>query len=135
MRKAFEEAEANQPAIIFIDEIDSIAPNREKTNGEVERRVVAQLLTLMDGVKGRGQVVCIGATNRPNSIDPALRRFGRFDREIDIGVPDEVGRMEILRIHTKNMKLADDVDLANIAKDTHGFVGSDLAAVCSEAAL
>lgn len=135
LRKAFEEAEANQPAIIFIDEIDSIAPNREKTNGEVERRVVAQLLTLMDGVKGRGQVVCIGATNRPNSIDPALRRFGRFDREIDIGVPDEVGRMEILRIHTKNMKLADDVDLASIAKDTHGFVGSDLAAVCSEAAL
>uniref|UniRef100_A0A7S3MX28 Vesicle-fusing ATPase n=1 Tax=Strombidium inclinatum TaxID=197538 RepID=A0A7S3MX28_9SPIT len=135
LRKAFTEAEANQPAIIFIDEIDSIAPNREKTNGEVERRVVAQLLTLMDGVKGRGQVVCIGATNRPNSIDGALRRFGRFDREIDIGVPDEVGRMEILRIHTKNMKLADDVDLAGVAKDTHGFVGSDLAAVCSEAAL
>ena len=135
LRKAFEEADANQPAIIFIDEIDSIAPNREKTNGEVERRVVAQLLTLMDGVKGRGQVVCIGATNRPNSIDPALRRFGRFDREIDIGVPDEVGRMEILRIHTKNMKLADDVDLAHVAKDSHGFVGSDLAALCSEAAL
>lgn len=135
LRKAFSEAEANQPSIIFIDEIDSIAPNREKTNGEVERRVVAQLLTLMDGVKGRGQVVCIGATNRPNSIDPALRRFGRFDREIDIGVPDEVGRMEIMRIHTKNMKLADDVDLAMVAKDTHGFVGSDLAALCSEAAL
>ena len=89
----------------------------------------------MDGVKRRGQVVCIGATNRPNSIDPALRRFGRFDREIDIGVPDEVGRMEILRIHTKNMKLSDDVDLAMVAKDTHGFVGSDLAALCSEAAL
>jgi transitional endoplasmic reticulum ATPase len=89
----------------------------------------------MDGVKGRGQVVVIGATNRPNSLDPALRRFGRFDREIDIGVPDEVGRMEILRIHTKNMKLADDVDLAMVAKDTHGFVGSDIAAVCSEAAL
>merc|ERR1711998_172736 len=135
LRKAFTEAEANQPAIIFIDEIDSIAPNREKTNGEVERRVVAQLLTLMHGVKGRGQVVCIGATNRPNSLDPALRRFGRFDREIDIGVPDEVGRMEILRIHTKNMKLSDDVDLASIAKDTHGFVGSDIAALCSEAAL
>lgn len=135
LRKAFSEAEANQPSIIFIDEIDSIAPNREKTNGEVERRVVAQLLTLMDGVKGRGQVVCIGATNRPNSIDPALRRFGRFDREIDIGVPDEVGRMEIMRIHTKNMKLADDVDLAMVSKDTHGFVGSDLAALCSEAAL
>jgi transitional endoplasmic reticulum ATPase len=89
----------------------------------------------MDGVKSRGQVVVIGATNRPNALDPALRRFGRFDREIDIGVPDEVGRMEILRIHTKNMKLTDDVDLAMIAKDTHGFVGSDLAAVCSEAAL
>ena len=98
-------------------------------------KVVAQLLTLMDGVKSRGQVVCIGATNRPNSIDPALRRFGRFDREIDIGVPDEVGRMEILRIHTKNMKLSEDVDLAHVAKDTHGFVGSDLAALCSEAAL
>merc|ERR1719284_1632017 len=135
LRKAFEEAEKNSPAIIFIDELDSIAPKRDKTNGEVERRVVAQLLTLMDGVKGRGQVVCIGATNRPNSIDPALRRFGRFDREIDIGVPDEVGRMEILRIHTKNMKLSDDVDLAMVAKDTHGFVGSDLAALCSEAAL
>merc|ERR1712054_48917 len=135
LRKAFGEAEANQPSIIFIDEIDSIAPNREKTNGEVERRVVAQLLTLMDGVKGRGQVVCIGATNRPNSLDPALRRFGRFDREIDIGVPDEAGRLEIMAIHTKNMKLADDVDLAAIAKDSHGFVGSDLAALCSEAAL
>merc|ERR1712054_302290 len=135
LRKAFSEAEANQPSIIFIDEIDSIAPNREKTNGEVERRVVAQLLTLMDGVKGRGQVVCIGATNRPNSIDPALRRFGRFDREIDIGVPDEVGRMEVLRIHTKNMKLADDVDLEKISKETHGFVGADLAQLCTEAAL
>lgn len=89
----------------------------------------------MDGVKGRGQVVCIGATNRPNTIDPALRRFGRFDREIDIGVPDEVGRMEILRIHTKNMKLGEDVDLASIAKESHGFVGSDIAALCSEAAL
>lgn len=101
LRKAFTEAEANAPSIIFIDELDSIAPKREKVNGEVERRIVSQLLTLMDGLKGRGQVVIIGATNRPNSIDPALRRFGRFDREIDIGVPDEVGRMEILRIHTK----------------------------------
>lgn len=135
LRKAFAEAEANEPAIIFIDEVDSIAPNREKSQGEVEKRVVAQLLTLMDGVKGRGQVVVIAATNRPNTIDPALRRFGRFDREIDIGVPDEVGRMEILRIHTKNMKLADDVDLAAVAKDTHGYVGSDVAALCSEAAL
>ena len=127
MRKAFAEAEANQPSIIFIDEIDSIAPNREKTNGEVERRVVAQLLTLMDGVKGRGQVVCIGATNRPNSLDPALRRFGRFDREIDIGVPDDIGRMEILRIHTKNMKLDEDVDLEHVSANSHGFVGADIA--------
>lgn len=135
LRKAFEEAEKNSPAIIFIDELDSIAPKREKTQGEVEKRVVAQLLTLMDGLKGRGHVVVIAATNRPNSLDTALRRFGRFDREIDIGVPDEVGRMEILRIHTKNMKLAEDVDLAEIAKQTHGYVGSDLAALCTEAAL
>lgn len=127
LRKAFEEAEKNQPAIIFIDEIDSIAPKREKTNGEVEKRVVAQLLTLMDGQKQRGNVIVIGATNRPNSIDNALRRFGRFDREIDIGVPDEIGRMEILRIHTKNMKLDEDVKLDAIAKDTHGFVGADIA--------
>lgn len=135
LRKAFEEAEKNSPAIIFIDEIDSIAPKREKTQGEVEKRVVSQLLTLMDGLKGRGHVVVIAATNRPNALDPALRRFGRFDREIDIGVPDEVGRMEVLRIHTKNMKLAEDVDLADIAKSTHGFVGADLAALCTEAAL
>ena len=135
LRKAFEEAEKNSPAIIFIDEIDSIAPKRDKTNGEVERRVVSQLLTLMDGLKGRGHVVVIAATNRPNSMDPALRRFGRFDREIDIGVPDEVGRMEVMRIHTKNMKLSEDVDLADIAKNTHGFVGADLAALCTEAAL
>lgn len=135
LRKAFEEAEKNSPAIIFIDEIDSIAPKRDKTNGEVERRVVSQMLTLMDGLKGRGHVVVLAATNRPNSIDPALRRFGRFDRELDIGVPDEVGRMEILRIHTKNMKLAEDVDLADVAKSTHGFVGADMAALCTEAAL
>ena len=135
LRKAFEEAEKNSPAIIFIDEIDSIAPKRDKTNGEVERRVVSQMLTLMDGLKGRGHVVVLAATNRPNSIDPALRRFGRFDRELDIGVPDEVGRMEILRIHTKNMKLAEDVDLADVAKQTHGYVGADMAALCTEAAL
>lgn len=135
LRRAFEEAEKNSPGIIFIDELDSIAPKREKTGGEVERRVVSQLLTLMDGVKGRGQTVIIGATNRPNAIDPALRRFGRFDREIDIAVPDEIGRIEILRIHTKNMKLAPDVDLAILAKDTHGFVGADLAQLCSEAAM
>uniref|UniRef100_A0A804I6U5 Vesicle-fusing ATPase n=1 Tax=Musa acuminata subsp. malaccensis TaxID=214687 RepID=A0A804I6U5_MUSAM len=107
----------------------------EKTHGEVERRIVSQLLTLMDGLKSRSHVIVIGATNRPNSIDPALRRFGRFDREIDIGVPDEVGRLEVLRIHTKNMKLAEDVDLERVAKDTHGYVGADLAALCTEAAL
>ncbi|KAE8795985.1 Cell division cycle 48-like protein [Hordeum vulgare] len=111
LRKAFEEAEKNAPSIIFIDEIDSIAPNREKTHGEVERRIVSQLLTLMDGMKARAHVIVMGATNRPNSIDPALRRFGRFDREIDIGVPDEVGRLEVLRIHTKNMKLDEEVNL------------------------
>ncbi|KAG6819838.1 hypothetical protein H0H93_008095 [Arthromyces matolae] len=135
LRKAFEEAEKNSPAIIFIDEIDSIAPKREKTNGEVERRVVSQLLTLMDGLKARSNVVVMAATNRPNSIDPALRRFGRFDREVDIGIPDPTGRLEILRIHTKNMKLTDDVDLEQIAADTHGYVGSDVAALCSEAAM
>eukprot|EP00301_Raphidiophrys_heterophryoidea_P002731 c11266_g1_i2.p1 GENE.c11266_g1_i2~~c11266_g1_i2.p1 ORF type:complete len:808 (-),score=279.56 c11266_g1_i2:86-2509(-) len=135
LRKAFEEAEKNAPAIIFIDEIDSIAPKREKTNGEVERRIVSQLLTLMDGLKARAHVIVIGATNRQNSLDPALRRFGRFDRELDIGVPDEVGRMEILRIHTKNMKLDPNVDLEQAAKETHGYVGSDLAALCTEAAL
>jgi transitional endoplasmic reticulum ATPase len=135
LRKAFEECEKNSPAIIFIDEIDSIAPNREKSQGEVEKRVVSQMLTLMDGLKGRGSVVVIGATNRPNVIDPALRRCGRFDREIDIGIPDEVGRMEILRIHTKNMKLHEDVDLGGVAKTTHGCVGADLQSLCTEAAL
>jgi len=135
LRKAFEEAEKNSPAIIFIDEIDSIAPKREKTNGEVERRIVSQLLTLMDGLKSRATVVVIGATNRPNSIDPALRRFGRFDREIDIGIPDATGRLEILRIHTKKMKLEEGVDLEKISSETHGYVGSDLAQLCTESAL
>jgi len=135
LRKAFEEAEKNSPAIIFIDEIDAIAPKREKTHGEVERRIVSQLLTLMDGLKQRSHVVVMGATNRPNSIDPALRRFGRFDREVDIGIPDQVGRLEVLRIHTKNMKLSEDVDLVQIAAETHGHVGADLAALCTEAAL
>lgn len=135
LRKAFEEAEKNSPAIIFIDEIDSIAPKREKTQGEVERRIVSQLLTLMDGLKSRATVVVIGATNRPNSIDPALRRFGRFDREIDIGIPDPTGRLEILRIHTKKMKLDDTVDLDKISAETHGYVGSDLAQLCTESAL
>jgi transitional endoplasmic reticulum ATPase len=162
LRKAFEEAEKNAPvrarlagpphpplatnpppppppprcqAIIFIDEIDSIAPKREKAQGEVERRIVSQLLTLMDGLKSRANVVVIGATNRPNSIDAALRRFGRFDREIDIGVPDENGRLEILRIKTRDMKLAEDVNLEAIAKQTHGFVGADIASLCTEAAM
>lgn len=135
LRKAFEEAEKNAPAIIFIDEIDAIAPKREKTNGEVERRIVSQLLTLMDGLKSRAHIMVIGATNRPNSIDPALRRFGRFDREIDIGIPDPTGRLEVLAIHTKNMKLDDDVDLEQVANETHGFVGADLAQLCTEAAL
>jgi len=135
LRKAFEEAEKNAPAIIFIDELDAIAPKREKTHGEVERRIVSQLLTLMDGLKQRSQTIIMAATNRPNSIDPALRRFGRFDREVDIGIPDAVGRLEVLRIHTRNMKLGDDVDLEQVASETHGHVGADLAALCSEAAL
>merc|ERR1712188_249925 len=135
LRKAFEEAEKNAPSIIFIDEVDSIAPKREKTNGEVERRIVSQLLTLMDGLKKRAHVVVMAATNRPNSIDPALRRFGRFDREVDIGVPDEIGRLEVLRIHTKNMKLGEEVDLERVSSNTHGYVGADLAQCCNEAAL
>uniref|UniRef100_A0A915EGI1 vesicle-fusing ATPase n=1 Tax=Ditylenchus dipsaci TaxID=166011 RepID=A0A915EGI1_9BILA len=135
LRKAFEECEKNSPAILFIDEIDAIAPKREKTHGEVERRIVSQLLTLMDGLKQRTHVVVIAATNRPNSIDPALRRFGRFDREIDIGIPDAIGRLEILRIHTKSMKLDSDVDLEQIANECHGYVGADLASLCSEAAI
>jgi len=135
LRKAFETAEQKAPSIIFIDEIDAIAPKREKTHGEVERRIVSQLLTLMDGLKQRAHVVVMAATNRPNSIDPALRRYGRFDREVDIGIPDAIGRLEVLRIHTKNMKLADDVDLEQIANETHGYVGADLASLCSEAAL
>ena len=121
LRKAFEEAEKNSPSIIFIDEIDSIAPKREKTQGEVERRIVSQLLTLMDGMKKRSHIIVMGATNRPNSIDPALRRFGRFDREGDIGIPDAVGRLEILRIHTKNMKLAEDLDLEQVSLFYHAF--------------
>ena len=135
LRKAFEEAEKNAPAIIFIDELDAIAPKRDKTHGEVERRIVSQLLTLMDGLKQRSHVIVMAATNRPNSIDSALRRFGRFDREVDIGIPDTTGRLEILRIHTKNMKLADSVDLEQVANESHGHVGSDLASLCSEAAL
>lgn len=135
LREYFEEAEANAPSIIFIDELDAIAPNRENTQGESERRTVAQLLTLMDGLKSRGQVVVIGATNRPDSLDPALRRPGRFDREIEIGVPDQEERLEILEIHTRNMPLAEDVDLEKMASVTHGFVGADLESLCKEAAM
>jgi len=135
LREIFEEAQKNAPAIIFIDEIDAIAPKRDEVMGEVERRVVAQLLTLMDGLKGRGDVIVIGATNRPHAVDPALRRPGRFDREIEIPLPDKQGRYEILTIHTRNMPLAEDVDLRKIAEITHGYTGADLAALVKEAAL
>ena len=135
IRSIFEKAEKEAPSIIFFDEIDAIAPKREETYGEVERRMVAQLLATMDGMKSRGKVVVIGATNRPNSLDPALRRPGRFDREIDIGVPAKPGRLNILKIHTRNMPLTADVDLEQIAGITHGFVGADLAALCKEAAI
>ncbi|MDR0912794.1 MAG: CDC48 family AAA ATPase [Methanobrevibacter sp.] len=135
LREFFEEAEANAPSIIFIDELDAIAPKREETNGEVERRTVAQLLTLMDGLKSRGQVVVIGATNRPDSLDQALRRPGRFDREIEIGVPDKEERKEVMEIHTRGMPISEDVDLTEISETTHGFVGADLEALCKEAAM
>ena len=135
IREIFDEAEKNAPSIIFIDEIDSIAPKREETYGEVERRMVAQLLATMDGMKGRGKVIVIGATNRPNSLDPALRRPGRFDREITIGVPNKAGRLNILKIHTRNMPLTKDVDIDHLASITHGFVGADLSALCKEAAM
>lgn len=135
IRDLFDQAEKSAPSIIFIDEIDAIAPKREESFGEVERRVVSQLLTMMDGLKSRGKVVVIGATNMPNAIDPALRRPGRFDREINIGVPDKKGRLAILKIHTRNMPLTKDVDLEELAGITHGFVGADLAALCREAAM
>ncbi|RLI25485.1 AAA family ATPase, partial [Candidatus Bathyarchaeota archaeon] len=135
LREIFRQAEENAPSIIFIDEIDAIAPKREEVTGEVEKRVVSQLLALMDGLKPRGRVVVIGATNRPNALDPALRRPGRFDREIEIGVPNKQGRLEILQIHTRGMPLADDVDLEYLASITHGFVGADLEALCKEAAM
>jgi len=135
LRKKFEEAEKNAPAIIFIDEIDAIASKREEVHGEVERRVVAQLLSLMDGLKSRGKVVVIAATNVPNLLDPALRRPGRFDREIEIGVPSKQGRLDILKIHTRNMPLAKSVNLKEIAAITHGFVGADLASLAKEAAM
>ncbi len=135
IRDIFKEAEDNAPSIVFIDEIDAIAPRREEVTGEVERRVVAQILALMDGLKERGKVIVIGATNRPDALDPALRRPGRFDREIALRVPDRDGRCEILQIHTRGMPLAEDVNLKEFAEITHGFVGADLAALCREAAM
>ena len=135
LREVFKEAQANAPSIIMIDEIDSIAPKREEVTGEVEKRVVSQLLSLMDGMQARGKVVVLGITNRVNSIDPALRRPGRFDREIEIGVPDKKGRLEILQIHTRGMPLEKAVNLDALADRTHGFVGADLEALCKEAAM
>ena len=135
LREIFKEAKEKSPSIVFIDEIDSIAPKREEVTGEVERRVVSQLLSLMDGLEGRGKVVVIAATNRPNAIDPALRRPGRFDREIEIKVPDKKGRMEVLLIHTRHMPLTEDVNLDRISAVTHGFVGADLEYLCKEAAM
>ncbi|MEK6928411.1 MAG: CDC48 family AAA ATPase [Nanoarchaeota archaeon] len=135
IRDIFEDAEKNAPSIIFIDEVDAIAPKREDVQGEVERRVVSQLLTMMDGLKSRGKIVVIGATNRINSIDPALRRPGRFDREIEISVPDKAARLNILKIHTRNMPLTKDVNLETLAARTHGFVGADLSALTKEAAM
>jgi transitional endoplasmic reticulum ATPase len=135
LREIFDNAQENAPSIIFIDEIDSIAPKREEVTGEVEKRVVSQLLSLMDGLQSRGKVVVIGATNRPNALDPALRRPGRFDREIEIGVPNKDGRLQVLQIHTRGMPLAKDVDLKHLANVTHGFVGADLEALTKEAAL
>jgi len=135
LREIFREAEENSPSIIFIDEIDSIAPKRVETSGEVERRVVSQLLSLLDGLRGRGEIICIGATNRINAIDEALRRPGRFDREIEFGVPNMKGRKEIFQIHTRGMPIEDDVDLNDYADITYGFVGADIMAVCREAAM
>ncbi|MEM2081221.1 MAG: CDC48 family AAA ATPase [Candidatus Bathyarchaeia archaeon] len=135
LREIFQQAQQNAPSIIFIDELDAIAPKREEVTGEVERRVVAQLLALMDGLSGRGNVIVIGATNRPGALDPALRRPGRFDREIEIGVPDKQGRYEVLQIHTRGMPLAEDVDLKKLAEMTHGYTGADLAALSRETAM
>jgi len=136
LREIFQQAQKNAPSIIFIDELDAIAPKREEVTGEVERRVVAQLLALMDGLTGRGNVIVIGATNRVNALDPALRRPGRFDREVEIGVPDKKGRYEILQIHTRGMPLKEkDVDLTKLAEMTHGYTGADLAALCRETAM
>ena len=135
LREVFEEAAENAPAVVFIDEIDSIAPKRDDTSGDVERRVVAQLLSLMDGLEERKEVVVIGATNRVDALDPALRRGGRFDREIEVGVPDKSGRTEILQVHTRGMPLAEDVDIEQYAESTHGFVGADIEQLAKEAAM
>ena len=135
IREIFSQAEENSPSIIFIDEIDSIAPKRDEVSGELEKRIVSQLLTLMDGMKSRGKVVVIAATNRPDSIDPALRRPGRFDREIEIGIPDNDGRLDILSIHTRGMPINEKVNLKQISKTTHGFVGADLEILSKEAAM
>jgi len=135
LREIFQQAEKNSPAIIFIDELDAIAPKREEVTGEVERRVVAQLLALLDGLTGRGNVIVIGATNRPNALDPALRRPGRFDREIEIGIPDKAGRHEILLIHTRGMPLAQNVELTRLGEMTHGYTGADMAALSRETAM
>ena len=135
LREIFQKAQETAPSIVFIDELDAIAPKREEVTGEVERRVVAQLLSLMDGMGARGNVIVIGATNRPNAIDPALRRPGRFDREIEIGVPDKAGRHEILQIHTRNMPLAQDVDVKRLGEIMHGYTGADVSALCREAAM
>ena len=135
LREIFKQAEENAPSIIFIDEIDSLAPKRDEVTGETERRVVAQLLALMDGLQARGKVVVIGATNRPNALDPAIRRPGRFDREIEINIPNRNGRLEILQIHTRGMPLSEDVDLEKLADLSHGYAGADLSALCKEAAM
>ena len=135
LREIFEEAQRNAPTIIFVDEIDSIAPKRDEVVGEMERRIVAQLLSLMDGLASRGKVIVIAATNRPNSIDEALRRGGRFDREIEVGIPDSDGRLQILYVHTRGMPLEKDLELKEIAAVTHGFVGADLSSLCKEAAM
>ncbi len=135
LREIFQKAQETSPSIIFIDEMDAIAPKREEVTGEVERRVVAQLLSLMDGMGSRGNIIVIGATNRPNAIDPALRRPGRFDREIEIGVPDKAGRYEVLQIHTRNMPLLEDVVLKRLSDVTHGYTGADIASLCREAAM
>jgi len=135
LREIFSQAEENAPSIIFIDEIDSIAPKRDEVSGEVERRVVAQLLALMDGLESRGKVIVIGATNRHNALDPAIRRPGRFDREIEIGIPDKTGRQEILQIHTRGMPLTKGVKLSKFAGLTHGYAGADIEALCKEAAM